>query len=548
MTVLINSFIDWFIKVRSVCENGLSNIHDKRYKAYNNMLDNWKSFIQGRKDKGKPWVLDAMLYRIVDSGLSNVGKGFYKFNKAVIRGDMAFQFGVSLFFLGANWGIVGLSPEFQVMLEGIKGFFGTPSGIVTGVSVSLLALYVTLKNVISGIPIDVINSYFNRVGLFKDKTSIWYSLFPEMLWQKDKLASVGLGVLNDILNVMIMIVGLPAYIAAHVLYPPVKDKGKLEQEKAEELDVKGVIINAKLYPDEKAMYDFLGKEYPKGSEQLSYKEKISKMVDASLDKLLSDIMRSGEPNKYMTENKSFLLGEGNYPGFMWVLISKAYSVQGYEERKAFINTIDVLLSYLPEAEVGSQKGELTLARDWNEGVKSNLVFNNISKALELVYGIKSTETDLDKLVLKFLENEFNEKDKEQMDPKKAELSEKALTGTKIEAYKDGLWSYLLGKFNVASGEEEQVRYRQRLLVTTLLCTEKYEVERKAPLLMAEIYLETPAYCSEYRFRAESAERDPLLEKELDKEFEKEKDKVLKEAVEKEIRDTRLRYNQKSAVW
>lgn len=542
MTVLINSFIDWYIKVRSVCESKLSNIHDKRYKEYNKMVDNWKRIIDERKSSGTPWVLDAMLYRIVDGGIANIGKGFYKFNKAVVRGDMAFQFGVSLFFLAANWGIVGLSPEFQVMLEGIKGFFGTPNGVVTGISLGIMALYVTLKNVISGIPIDVINSYFNRVGLFKDKTSIWYSLVPEMLWQKDKLASVGLGVLNDVLNVMIMVVGLPAYIIAHLVYPPVKDKEKLDPERAEDLKIKQAITQAKLYPDEKAMYDFLGRQYPEGTEELSYKERIGKMVDASLEKLLSELRNSADPKKYMESKRTFLMGEGDYPGFLWVLISKSYSVQGYEERKAFINTLDVLISYLPEAQ--AQKGEVVLAREWNEGVKTNLLFNNLKRALDLVYGVKTTETELDKLVLVFLEKEFSEKDKEQLDPDKALISERVFLGTQYENYKDGLWSYLLERFNMATSEQEIVRFRQRLLVTTVICAEKYEVGKKAPLLMEDIYAAAPVYSAEYRLRTESRELDPALERE----FEREKDRILKDAMEKEIRETRIRYNYKRPVW
>ncbi len=543
MTVLINSFIDWFIKIRSVCESGMSNLHDRKYENFKKTINSWQATIKERKASGEPWVLDAMLYRIIDGGLSNLGKGFHKFNKAVIRGDMAFQYGVSLFFLGANWAIVGLGGDYLQVVEGMKAFFGSSHGSITALSVGLLAMYVTLKNVISGIPIDVVNSYFNRVGLFKDKTSIWYSLFPEMLWQKDKLASVGLGVLNDALNIMITIVGLPAYILAHLIYPPVKDKEKIDEQKAEDLKVKQYVKELKLYPDERAMYEFLGKKYPDGAEELSPKDKINKMVEASMEKLLYELYNSKNPKKYVGSNSEFLLGNAEYPGFLRILISKAYSMSGYEDRKSFLNSISDIMNYLPVDKVVLQRDELELVKEWNDGVKSNLLMNNLNTALNKVYGVDTKNLDLNKLIDLFIEKE-NEKRSKDLDP----LCEKALFGSHLELYKDSLLYYLLVKFDYTLGEyRENLPWKLRLLEATYLSVEKYDIRKSSPQLMTSIYESAEYFCVDYMTRLEESkerfERDKLTEKEI----ELEKEKILKESLDKEIREIRSRYDYRRGI-
>ena len=236
VTTGINLFIEEFIKVRSAAANVVKKGIDKTFDAVGDTFQSIKDYIGDFRDKANhKKLLRFTAARMVTDGditSSKFDGWMRKTTKFLVRGDLAFQtFCVSMPMMFAGWAIWGIPGQ---AFDFANTYFGmTDTGWWT---VAFAGVALTIVNSLSGVPLDLTNSYLNKVGVFSNRLSIWLSLVMEGIWQKDKLGQAGSINLNMIANKLVAYASLPVYLLAHWLSPAanaddivVKDDGKFNE-------------------------------------------------------------------------------------------------------------------------------------------------------------------------------------------------------------------------------------------------------------------------------------------------------------------------------
>ncbi len=260
MTLLINSFISDFIRYRSVWDTKFTS----GFSYLVRRGEAWKSFVDNRIAEHKPWLFDCMISRWMarklPMALPQTFVGGSKALRYTIKGDFTFQYFVSLFFMVSGITITDswiTTDHFALnKVNSILEFMhSSPDSHLTTLGFAAFILGANLINCLSGVPIDVVNSYLNKVGLFKTTSSIWLSFIPEVLYQKDKLSQVNMIGANNAINAGLWIISIPTSMVLRFLYPAKGDKNKrkLTDEEIKQTGLDQSILNAKLYPNEMAM-------------------------------------------------------------------------------------------------------------------------------------------------------------------------------------------------------------------------------------------------------------------------------------------------------
>jgi len=292
MTFLINSFISDFIRYRSVWDTKFTD-------AFSSLVGRaqaWKSFVNNRIAEHKPWLFDCMISRWMARKLPMaLPQTFVSGSRALrytIKGDFTFQYFVSLFFMVSGITITDswiTTDHFALnKVNSILEFMhSSPDSHLTTLGFAAFILGANLINCLSGVPIDVVNSYLNKVGLFKTTSSIWLSFIPEVLYQKDKLSQVNMIGANNFINAGLWIISVPTSMILRFLYPARGDKNKrkLTYEEIKKTGLDQSILNAKLYPNEIAMLRYLN--IPSSDDQSKLYSKVyrEEMIRACLDKI-----------------------------------------------------------------------------------------------------------------------------------------------------------------------------------------------------------------------------------------------------------------------
>ncbi len=238
VTTGINLFIEEFIKVRSAAANVFKTGIDKTFDAVTKTFQNIKDYIGDfREKKNHKKLLRATAARMATDGDISSSKfdgWMRKTAKFLIRGDMAFQtFCVGMPMMFAGWAIWGTPNEAFNFANSYLGMTATGWWTVACAGIGL-----SIVNSLSGVPLDLTNSYFNKVGVFSNRVSIWLSLVMEGIWQKDKLGQVGSVDFNMIANKLVAYASLPVYLLAHWLSPAANAKDivvKPEEDKFNEV-------------------------------------------------------------------------------------------------------------------------------------------------------------------------------------------------------------------------------------------------------------------------------------------------------------------------
>ena len=474
MTVLINSFISDFIRWRSATESIFTDAHDKGLNYFLNRAKTWKTFVDKRIEQQKPWLLDATFSRLLENGLPKTLMATTRVSKFFIRGDFTFQYFVSFFFLVSSititdsWMMTDHSA--LTFVNGIRKFMElTPDANLSALSITAFVLGVNLWNCLSGVPIDLVNSYLNRVGSFKNTSSIWLSFIPEVLYQKDKLAQVGLSGLNNGLNWIVTIISLPVYAVAHYIYPATKDKQKLTDDEIKQTGLDQSILNAKLYPEETKMRGFLGKELPDGIDQLIPKEYREKLIEACIAKIERDLKNGISLNRLVSEDPAFFAST-----FINILIEKAGVNVSIQEQKVYLEMATSLLDELKgseyKKEVKKLKSLITGINDRIKAVKSDLLRENLeeyvrSTATGKVSGIGDESTDDVITLIAMYPFLFN------FDSAKGR---KAFFGTEAQEGTDGILYYLQDKIRTTTDQSKKYGYNIYLLALCDLALTKID--------------------------------------------------------------------------
>ena len=491
MTVLINAFITDFIKARSATTGLVNDLHDKGVEKLLKQTGSWKSFVDKRMTDGKPWLFDATFSRLLSTNgaIPNFLNSTTRVSKFVIKGDMAFQYFVSLFFLVAGTTITdswtGLNADAAGFVNGVRSFIDmTPVSSTGALTLTAFILGLNFWNCLSGVPIDVVNSYFNRIGLFKNKTSIWYSFVPEVLYQKDKLAQVGLGGLNNALNWVVTIVSLPVYVIAHYVYPVTKDDKKeiLNDEKIKSSGLDQIILAKRLYPHETSMLEFLDKPLPADLKEFSSPDYKQALLTECLFKISKSCDEGSTLREVVAENPDFFVRT-----FADALLESS------EQEK--IEMVESILSAANKINTVRYKGDLVRLNGKINEIKNIIVpveekalRENLIKYLEFVSDMNysNVDTPLDKLVTAVWQSYVEGKDVSNL---YSEAGQKSFFGTKENLGRDGLFYYFKIKSQTATDNATRTEIDFDLVILSGLALIKIDEIQKMGEV-GEIFLRT----------------------------------------------------------